>query len=233
MILNKQLKLLMYRRIFVLLTFIIFGIIIIYEKKETILLPKVDNKINTYINENYNEIKNNLIKGKTTYKNNTFTKKIINKNNKNHFFYIKYKKRKIKDTYKKDYLQGKQLLNNLESKIKKTIKEKTNYDVEIKSTTTLNNYSKKVQSILIEEKNIEQISFYNIEIELIVKWDKKEIYNEILKLLTTIKENNINPKNYIIIISNKENIIESINDIIDNNNSNVLHNNNIKYEYLN
>ena len=46
--------------------------------------------------------------------------KVTNKLNKNHYFYITYSNKKITDTYKEDYLEGRTLLtktsNNLEKK---------------------------------------------------------------------------------------------------------------------
>ena len=64
---KKEKKLLLARNIFTFIIVILFTIIIVREKKETLFLPKIENKINNYIEENYP--KEDLKLGKITYKN--------------------------------------------------------------------------------------------------------------------------------------------------------------------
>ena len=58
---NKQNKLLLGRSIFLLIIIVAFGLIIVNEKSNELLVPKIDKKVKDYINENYNDIKNELI----------------------------------------------------------------------------------------------------------------------------------------------------------------------------
>ena len=46
--------------------------------------------------------------------------KVKNIKNKNHYFYIKYSNKKITDTYKEDYIQGKSLLNEIQKNLEKS-----------------------------------------------------------------------------------------------------------------
>ena len=94
MCMNKN-SLIFGRAIFTLFIIIAFGLIIVNEKGGKIFLPKATNKINTYIDENYNQIKEEIAIENIDYKNRTFTAKIISKQNKNLFFYITYKNKKI------------------------------------------------------------------------------------------------------------------------------------------
>ena len=53
---SEQKKLIIGRGIFVFIITVLFGLLIVNEKASTILLPKVKDKMNTYINENYKDI---------------------------------------------------------------------------------------------------------------------------------------------------------------------------------
>ena len=233
--LNKN-QLIYGRAIFILIITVLFGLIIINEKGDKIFLPKATNNIKNYISENYTEIKDTIEIKNIKYKNMTFTAKIVSKENKNLYFYITYKKRKIKDTYKKDFLEGNSLLNYLNNKIENEIYKKTNIKYnKVNAISTLDKYTNNVQKEII-----------------IDNWEKESITNEIIKYIKINEENQINPKYYIFTIidkkdktkvleisninntfitnNNKKQIIE---DILNDNNSNLINDNNIKYEYLN
>ena len=250
---KKQKRLLLYRNIFFFLVIIAFSIIIVKEKSNGLLIPKVEEKFNTYLNNNYSNILKELKPNKVTINNNTYIMKVTSIYNNNHYFYLKYSKRKITDTYKKDYLEGSNLLTNIKNNIEKDIKNKTNISSQIILTNTLNNYTKEVQDKIIKEDNLLSLKIYKIKLELkIDKWDKKEITKTISNTLTTYKDNNINPKSFIIVITNSNDITESIeisnikldfikntkkeniiNDIINDENSKLLKENKIEYKYLN
>ena len=91
---QQKLKLQMF--VFAIFIFVSFGIIIIKEKSSTILIPKVEEKMNTYLNEKYNE--NELNKSKVTYKTPKYIMKVSDNNNKYHYFYLFKKKLIIKLT---------------------------------------------------------------------------------------------------------------------------------------
>ena len=252
---KKQKQLLIARGIFVFIVFVALGVIVVTEKANTIIIPKVKIKMEDHINKNYNEIKNSINLEKINYNtsNKEFTMKVTSKKNKNHFFYIKYSNHKIKDTYKNDYLKGEKLLNHIQKKLKKEIEEKTNSKCNIKILTTLNNFTNTIQNRIINEENLLNLKFYTIEKEILINnWNQKEISEKISEKIKEYEENNITPKNYTIIITNKKDITESIkiinitnkfidnplkeeiiNDIINNENSKIIKQNKITFKYLN
>lgn len=249
---KKQKQLLFARSIFLFIIVVAFGIILFSEKAGGILIPKAKEKINNYIDTKYKNEKDNFKLGKIKYKNTTYTMKISNKENKNHYFYINYYHKKIKDTYKKDYLEGKTLLNSIKKNLKKEIEKETSTSCEIIILNTLDKYTSPVQNRIIKEDNLKELKFYNLKKEVLIKnWNSKEITEKINKTISMYKENNITPKYYIITITNKDDITESIeikltedfinisskekiiNDIINDNNSKILKENKITYKYLN
>ena len=250
---NKQKKLLLGRNIFIFIIFIAFGVIITTEKAGQILIPKAQKKFDNYIDKNFKEIKDSFKFNKIKYKNRTFTMKIQNKNNKNHYFYITYHNKKIKDTYKEDYLKGKTLFKYLEKKLQKEIQKETNTACTIKINESLDKHTNIVQEKIINEDNLLELKFYTIEKEILINnWDKKTITDKIIDNIKIYNSKNITPKNYNITITDKNDITKSIeitninenfitntsneeiiNDIINDNNSKVLKENKIKYKYLN
>ena len=241
---NKQKKLVLERSIFIVIVFVCLGIIVITEKFGNIMIPKATKKINTYIEERYKDL--NLKTNEVTFKNTTYTMKVESKENKNHYFYINYYNRKITDTYKKDYVEGKNLLTHIKKVLKKEISNKTNTNCDIEITSALDEYTDIVKERIIKEDNLLELKFFIIKKELIIdKWDEETITNKINNFLD--KFDNITPKSYTIIITNEEDITESIeiknitnkvnkeiiSDIINNKKSDLLKENKITYKYLN
>lgn len=250
---NKQKKLALARSIFIFVVFVSLGVIVVTEKASFLLIPKVQEKVDMYINNNYSSIKESLDINEVKYKNTVYEVKATSKKNKNHYFYIYYQNKKISDTYKNDYLNGKNLLTNIENKLKKEIKNKTSISCDIEILSTLDKYTSKVQERIINEEDLLELKFYTIKEEILIEnWNAKEITAAINNLISNVSLNNITPKNYKVIITNKKDITESIeianltenfiinpyqeqiiNDIIKNNNSKLLKENKIKYKYLN
>lgn len=241
---NKQKKLTLQRGIFVFIVFIALGVIVVTEKFGNIMIPKVTKKLNTYIEENYKDL--NLNTNEVTYKNTTYTMKVESKENKHHYFYINYYNKKITDTYKKDYIEGKNLLNYIKKKLKKDINTKTNINCDVEITSTLDKYTNIVREKIIKEDNLLELKFYIIKKELIIdKWDEETITNKINNFLSNFTD--ITPKSYTITVTNKDDITESIeiknitkevskeiiNDIIKDEKSDLLKENKITYKYLN
>ncbi len=241
---NKQKKLSLERGIFAFIVFVLLGVIVVTEKFGNIMIPKVTKKMNNYIEEKYKklDIKTNVV----TFKNTTYTMKVESKENKHHYFYINYFNRKITDTYKKDYIEGKNLLNHIKKELKKEINDKTNTICDIEITSTLDKYTKQVQERIINEDNLLELKFFIVKKELLIKdWNEESITNEINSFIE--KFDNITPKSYTITITNKDDITESIeiknitntlskeiiNDIINDNKSDLLKENKITYKYLN
>lgn len=246
---NEGKKLTVQMALFFLVVFVLLGTIVIKEKQNLLFLPKIENSIINYLTENYNEL--NLNKEKVTEKNNTFSMKVTNPTNKNHYFYINYSNKEITDTYRTDYLEGKTLLTHLSNKLEKEIQEKTKKKYKVTFDNTLNNYSDKVKEKILNE-DINTLKIYTIEKEIATSWEYQTITNNITDIMTTLEKEQFTPKNYTITITNIDDITISvkinnlkstlinndtlsiiINDIINNNNTSILKENKITYEYLN
>ena len=247
---HKQRRLLYGQALFAILIIVAFGLIIINEKKTILLMPKAQEKLDNYIEEKYSEL--DINKGKITLKNDKYMMKITSKDNKNLYFYVTYKKDKITDTYKKDYLEGNSLLNkikkDLESSILKDLKIKTKVEID----TKLNNFTEQIQEKILKE-DIKKLKIYYIEFNITInKWDKENITKDINNMNNKIYSNDYNPKDINITITNNDDITESykinnltkefinkesnnqiINDIINNKETNILKENKITFEQLN
>lgn len=240
------------RAIFTLIVIVAFGLIIVNEKGGKMFLPKATNKINNYINENYSQIKEDISIEKIDYKNRIFTAKVTSKKNKHLSFNITYKNKSIKDTYKKDYIEGNSLLTYLNKKNEEEILKKTNTNYKSHAITTLDKYTNNVKDEIINEKNLLSLKYYYLEKEITTDFKVENIINEISKNIELNTKNNITPKYYKFILINKtdttnvieiKNITEEfinnnkkeqiIKDIISKNDSQILKDNKIKYKYLN
>ena len=250
---NKRTKLVLGRGIFVFFVTIAFGLIIINEKGNTIMLPKIEKKINEYYEENYKNIENEINKDEIEYKNKKYYLKLKSKKNSNHFFYIIYSNKQITDTYKKDFIEGKKLYNYLEKTLEKEIEDKTNLSTKVEFITTFDKFTTKVQERILKEDNLTNLKFYTIKKEININiWDSKTILNEITKTISLYEKNNISPKNYTIILTNTKDITQSveiknitydflnnknnlqiISDIINDSNTLILKESKITYSYLN
>ncbi len=232
--------------------FVFFGVIIVNEKISPLKIPKVTEKLETYIDENYKDIKKNLNIGKTEYKNMKYQLKVSNKQNKNLYFYIYYEDKKITDTYKKDYLEGKTIIDYQEKQIRKNIKNKTGSNFEIKILKTLNKYTDNIKEKIVTSEEPETIKIYNLKANITLdKFRESNIRNTLINFNSNLKNKNITPKNYTFNIQDPEDetrvlsitldnkAIESndfntiINDIINKKKSNLLDTYEITYEYLN
>ena len=246
---NEGKKLTLQMAIFFLVVFVLFGTIVIKEKKNILFLPKIENSITNYISTNYNDL--GLETDEVTEKDNVFSMKVKNPKNKNHYFYITYSNKKISDTYQSDYLEGKTLLDHLSNKLEKEIEDKTNTKYNVIFDNTLNNYSEKVQEQLLSEE-INTLKIYTIEQEINTVWEENTITTKISDTMTTLEQNDFTPKNYTIIVTNKNDITQSvkisnlksslinndnlstiISDIINDRTTDILKTNKITYEYLN
>ncbi len=181
------------------------------EKAGDIFIPKAENKFKEYIENNYPNEKDNWKLGKTYYSNKSFKMKVSSKENKHHYFYLILNKKKTHDTYKEDYLKGKNLLHYTEKKLQKTINKKTNDSIKITIPSTLDKYTDIVKERIIKEDNLISLKFYTIEKNITINnWSIEEIIKQIDTLIITFQNNKITPKNYIITITNNNNITESI-----------------------
>ncbi len=195
--------------IFVILVFLSFTFIVVNEKIKPILNTKVNQKIDTYIKENYSELKDINI-SKITNKNNTYQKEITNKDNKNLSFTIYYKNKKITDNYKTNYVEGKDFLNYISNKISKKITRKTTYKNTVTISESLDKLNSKVKEKLLVEEDLLKLSIYTVELELDSPIDTNSIINKINEVNNIFKSNNITPKNYNFTIIDPDNVSKSI-----------------------
>ena len=241
-------KLILGMALLFLITFVSFGTIVVTEKLAPFFTDKIKTKFETYIEKNYKDDKNNLTIGKITYKNQQYKAKVSNKKNKNWYFYITYQNKKIKDTYKEDYLEGKTLLTSIERKIEKKVKDELNQKVTITFPLTLNKYTNQIKENLISN-NLKEIKTYDITLTITTPTLTTENINkELEKRIQELYQINIYPNHYTIKINSKDekltitNLTEKtmkkeyrtqiINDIINNTNSNIIKENNITYNYV-
>ena len=241
-------KLMLGMTILFLITFIFFGTLVTTEKLAPYYTDKIKERFENYIKENYKEENNNLKIGKTSYKNQQYKAKVSNKNNKDLYFTITYQNKEITDTYKKDYLEGKTLLNELEKNLEEKIKENTDQSVTISIPLSLDKYTNKIQENLINN-NLENTKIYDIEFTINSNIEITSIVNKIEEIIAELSSMNIYPNHYNITINNKKskltinnltnNTIEKttltkiISDIINNNESDIIKTNNISYQYTN
>lgn len=247
---KEQHKLTMQMALFFLIIFVVFGTIVVKEKQNILFLPKIENSMKEYLSANYASL--NLKTTDVKIKNNKFTMKVMDEVNNNLYFYVTYQNKEITDTYEEDYEKGKTYLTYLNKKIENNIKNKTNQTYKVTINNTYDNFSTKVKDTLKKEENIESLRIYTLEKDLTTTWEPQTITNELTIIITTLEQENITPKNYTFIITSKDDITKSvkinnitikniennnlsiiINDIINNNKTSILSENNITYEYLN
>ena len=232
------------------ITFVSFGTLVVTEKLAPFYTDKIKDKITAYIKENYKEEQKNLTIGKVTYKLQKYQAKVYNKNNKNLYFNVTYQNKKITDTYQKDYLEGKTLLTTTEKILEQKIKKELNKKVTITFPLTLDKYTTQIKETLINN-DLENINLYNINLSITSPLETSAIVENIEKTATELRTIKINPNHYNIKITNKnENkkltinnltqqtlqkytLTQIINDIINNNESDIIKTNNISYQYSN
>ena len=208
---KEQKKLEMQMFLLFIIVFIFFGTITLTIKLGGFMTPKIDKKLNNYVEKNYKEIKNDITIENTKYieKDSTYRKKIINKKNKDLYFYVNYKNKKIKSTYKKDYQEASTLFNKEKIKIEKEIKDKYK-ETKVTFPKKLNSYTKINQEKIITG-NIKEIPIYVISTELAISnWNQQSLVKEINDYNRYLNNKNFNPKKYNLTISNTKNIDQII-----------------------
>lgn len=248
---KEQKKLEMQMFLLFIIVFIFFGTITLTIKLGGIMTPKIDKKLNDYVEKNYKEIKDDIIVKDTKYieKDSTYRKKVVNKKNKNLYFYVNYKNKKIKSSYKKDYQEGATLFNKEKIGFEKEISNKYK-ETKITFPKKLNSYTKMNQEKIITG-NIKDIPIYIISTELATtNWNQKNLVKEINDYNKYLNSKNYNPKKYNLTISNTKKIEQTIeiknlttkltetdfNSIIDGiikQDKNIIKKYNINYQYTN
>ena len=250
---KEQKKLTLGMAIFTFIIFVSFGVIILNEKSAPYFAPKIEKKLIDYLKTEYKDEYNDFDIGTTIYSKTKYNLKVTAKKNKNLYFNIFYDNKKITDTYEKDYKQGKTLLNSITKKIEDELKNKYNQDFNIIMSKSLDEYSKQIQDNLILKNDLMSLKIYTLETTITSKWNTNDIGSKIIKLNSNLKEENLTPKSYNITIINSKDATKSvkisnltteiiedstllssiISDIIKNENSKLLKQNNITYKYFN
>lgn len=250
---KEQKKLTLGMAIFTFIIFVSFGVIILNEKSAPYFAPKIEKKLIDYLKTEYKDEYNDFDIGTTIYSKTKYNLKVTAKKNKNLYFNIFYDNKKITDTYEKDYKQGKTLLNSITKKIEDELKNKYNQDFNIVMSKSLDEFSKQIQDNLILKNDLMSLKIYTLETTITSKWNTNDIGSKIIKLNSNLKEENLTPKSYNITIINSKDATKSvkisnltteiiedstllssiISDIIKNENSELLKQNNITYKYFN
>ena len=243
---DEKNKLVLQMGIFFILVVGIFSYIVLNEKKYLILTPKVEEKLNNYINKEFASEKADLNIGKIKYilEDKSYKMKLTNTKNNHLYFYVIYKNRKITDTYKSDYIKGRSLYSYVENNYKKKFKNSS-----LEFTKNLNKYPNTIYEQIINN-DIKSLPIYNVKTELEVDNHKLEtITKEVNKFYNKNKKLGYNPKEYELIIVDKndikfsikiENLTEelitnSLNEVISSiikDDKSIINKYNIKYEYI-
>lgn len=236
-------------------TFVSLGTIVVTEKLAPYYTDKIKIKMEEYLNEHYQQEIENIKLEKITYQAQIYTAKVTNKKNKNLYFTISYQNKKITDTYKKDYLEGKTLLSKIETQLEKKIKDSLKLNATITFPLTLNKYTNNIKNNIINNK-IDELNIYNLNLTLNYTLSEENINNlvaEIKNTVTKINNLHITPNHYTIKINSKQNgkvltiknltnktleletLTQIMNYIMIGNENNIVNNiikeNNINYEY--
>ena len=250
---EKQRRLLFARNVFLFIIFVCFGVIIVTEKASGLLIPRVEKKMKEYLNTNYQDILSDIKTSAVVYDKTIYRMKVTSEENKDLFFYIYYSEKKLSDTYQKDYIEGNRLLTRIKKDLENDIRKKINTSVKVDALASLDKYTTRVKDRIIKEDNLLELKFYTVEKEIpISNWNSKVINQSIVDFIKKFKDNNITPKSYKLIITNSKDVTEAIEisnitedfitnkdnekiikDILADNNSKLVKDNNIKYKYLN
>lgn len=238
-------KLMLGMTLLFLITFISLGTLVTTEKLAPFYTEKIETRINEYLEKNYQEEINDFELGKITYKNTKYQAKVRNKENKDLYFTIIYQNKKITDTYEEDYKEGKTLLKTYKKELEQEISKKINQEVQITFPLTLNKYTQETREKIINKKIDNTI--YNIAFTLNTKLDIEHIIEKITEISTLLRQENITPNTYEITIKDQDtklqisNITQSvleknalteiINAIMNNEESNLIKEHNITYQY--
>lgn len=212
---KKQNSLIVQMGIFSLIIILLLGLIIINEIKPNLTQKKVDQKLTTYITDNYQQIIETVNIRNTTYKNGIYQKRVENKINKNLYFIVKYKNKKISTTYKEDYEEGQTLIKKVEKEQNQLLQKKLKntslkkYTISLSYNIKLNNCTNLVKNKFIKEAPLLNLSTINVEKTIL--FDKQSLNNELLNLNNIMESLKITPKNYNLTYTNINDMTKTIN----------------------
>lgn len=250
-IMQEQKKLTLQMTIFVLIIVVSFSLIILNEKSLPYITDRVDTKFKNYLEKNYETDISDFKITKSIYVDDIYQAKIFFKENENLYFTLTYQDKKITDTYKEDYQEGKTFLNNLSKNLEEELEKKYKYTFKVTSLNTLDSYNDQIRTFILKNNTFKNLKIYTLETSFNTDWVSNEITNKISSLYNNLKEDDITPKNYTFIITDKSDMtnylkiknltpkiiednttLEAIIDaIMKKENTEILKDNNISYEY--
>lgn len=146
------------------LIIIFFGFIIVREKIPSLKYKSVEEDINGYYKENYNDLDVSKSDLKYNKENNSYSITYYDKDYKELNFTITSTNNKITDNYEENYIRGKEVLRKASKKVLDKYKEifsNTNYQNIKVEFEDLNKYSK-AEAIDILEDNIYNTGYYSV-----------------------------------------------------------------------
>lgn len=161
-------RLMLEMSIFAVLLFTACVFLVIHEKKNEYLIPKIDQRLKEYVKEQYPNLTKDITIHKTVYhkKKATFFMRVEHKKNKNLYFIVSYKDKKITSSYQTDYLEGKTLLSSLKKELEDQLNQKIDHNITIQFTQSLDEYNSSIYDRLISNDHIQELNIYNIRTEL-------------------------------------------------------------------
>lgn len=184
---------------------IFFGIIIVKEKIPNLKSRNVEEDINTYYKENYNNL--DLTKGNLKYHkdDNSYSITYYDKDYKELNFTITSLNNKITDNYNENFIKGKEIMNEVSKKVLdkyKDIFDNTNFEKLKINFKDLDEYND-AEKINILESNIYNTGYYSVS--YYVKVDSlDEIYlNNLINSFNNISlSNGLKTNNYSVTFDN-------------------------------
>ena len=184
---------------------IFFGIIIVKEKIPNLKSRNVEEDINTYYKENYNNL--DLTKGNLKYHkdDNSYSVTYYDKDYKELNFTITSLNNKITDNYNENFIKGKEIMNEVSKKVLdkyKDIFDNTNFEKLKINFKDLDEYND-AEKINILEGNIYNTGYYSVS--YYVKVDSlDEIYlNNLINSFNNISlSNGLKTNNYSVTFDN-------------------------------
>ena len=209
---DKEKKMFVQMIMFFFVIILCFGLIVIKTKSDYFKEEKLNKKFDLYLKDNYSDIYDDVKILKTYNKNGTYFAKVVNKNNKNLYFNISYKTKKIYSSYKTDYLEGKTLFNYYEKILNEELKKKNKsseyQSITISFDTKLNECSELIYKRLLDNKY--NIPIYTINLEDNILFDSISINNEITNINNYINKIGFNPKYYNLTLNDQKNLTNTM-----------------------
>ncbi len=216
----KKNRLILGMSLVTLIAIISLGLIIVSEKGNIILLNKINSELDSYIEDNYKDILQDITITDTKFSldENSYTKTATSEVNEDLSFEVTYTKdAEIISNYEDNYLKGLSLIEQHEKDINKNFD-----DYYLTVNLDLDQMSDKTKTSFIKKEEINLLPIYTLNIEIIESTFNAEEINTLLK--ETVKNKpDYNITKYYLKITTTEEIIE-----FSNLNENIINNENFE-----